>query len=61
MAEQPQTWFTIDEAADYLRVSRRTIYKLVQDGRLCAYVLGRERHRRFKHEDLDQVLRPVVA
>lgn len=48
-------WFTIDEAAEYLRVSRRTIYKLTKEGRLPAFRIGYERHRRFRKEDLDRV------
>ena len=51
-------WFTVDEAAEYLRVSRRTIYKLVKDGRLLAFRIGQERHQRFRLNDLDKVPRP---
>jgi len=56
-----QEWFTVDEAAEYLRVSRRTIYKLAREDRLPAYLLGRQRHRRFRREDLDKVLRPEAC
>ncbi|MBI2851354.1 MAG: helix-turn-helix domain-containing protein [Chloroflexi bacterium] len=48
-------WFTVEEAAEYLRVSRRTIYKLTTEGRLPAFRIGEERHRRFRKEDLDKV------
>ncbi len=48
-------WFTVDEAAEYLCVSRRTIYKLTKEGRLLTYRIGRQRHRRFRKEDLDRV------
>jgi len=51
-------WFTVEEAAEYLCVSRRTIYKLTQEGRLPAFLIGRERHRRFRKEDLDRIPRP---
>jgi len=51
-------WFTIAEAAEYLCVSRRTIYKLTREGRLPAFRIGKERHRRFRKEDLDKVPRP---
>ena len=50
-------WFTVEEAAEYLCVSRRTIYKLTKEGRLPAFRIGRERHRRFRKEDLDKVPR----
>ena len=51
-------WFTIGEAAEYLRVSKRTIYKLTKDGRLPAFRIGQERHRRFRKGDLDKVPQP---
>ena len=50
-------WFTVEEAAEYLCVSRRTIYKLTTEGRLPAFRIGEERHRRFRKEDLDRVPR----
>ncbi len=50
-------WFTVVEAAEYLRVSKRTIYKLTEGGRLPAFRIGEERHRRFRKEDLDKVPR----
>ena len=50
-------WFTVEEAAEYLCVSKRTIYKLTQEGRLPAFRIGQERHRRFRKEDLDKVPR----
>jgi excisionase family DNA binding protein len=51
-------WFTVGEAAEYLCVSRRTIYKLTKEGRLPAFRISKERHRRFRKEDLDRALRP---
>jgi excisionase family DNA binding protein len=50
-------WFTVEEAAEYLCVSRRTIYKLTKEGRLPAFFIGKERHRRFRKGDLDKALR----
>ena len=50
-------WFTVEEAAEYLRISKRTIYKLTKEGRLPAFRIGQERHRRFRKEDLDKVPR----
>lgn len=49
-------WFTVEEASEYLRVSKRTIYKLTKEGRLPAFRIGKERHRRFRKEDLDKSL-----
>mgnify|MGYP001111362385 CR=1 FL=1 len=54
-------WFTVEEAAEYLCVSRRTIYKLTQEGRLPAFRIGQERHRRFRKEDLDKAPQAVKA
>jgi len=54
-------WFTVEEAAEYLSVSKRTIYKLTQEGRLPAFRIGQERHRRFRKEDLDKVPRVLGA
>ena len=51
-------WFTVEEAAEYLCVSRRTIYKLTKEGRLPAFRVGKERHRRFRKEDIDKALYP---
>ena len=56
MHPSPQEWFTIDEAADQLRVSRRTVYQLVQKKQLTAYRVGRGGHRRFKLEDLNALM-----
>jgi excisionase family DNA binding protein len=50
-------WFTVEEAAEYLCVSKRTIYKLTKEGRLPAFRIGQERHRRFRKDDLDKVPR----
>ena len=55
--EITKEWFTVKEAAEYLRVSNRTIYKLTIEGRLPAFRIGQERHRRFRKEDLDKVPR----
>ncbi|MCK4244913.1 MAG: helix-turn-helix domain-containing protein [Candidatus Omnitrophica bacterium] len=57
--EVPIEWFTVEEAARYLRVSKRTIYKWSKDGRLFTYLIGSRRHRRFRRDDLDKVPRPA--
>ena len=50
-------WFTVTEAARYLRVSRRTIYSLCAEQALVGYRAGEGKHRRFKREDLDKLLK----
>lgn len=54
-------WFTVEEAAEYLRVSKRTIYKFTKEGRLQSFRIGKERHRRFRKEDLDKVPLPIES
>lgn len=53
-----QEWFTVQEAAEYLRVSKRVIYQLCKEGRLIGYRAGDRRHRRFRREELDRALEP---
>ena len=55
----PKQWYTVDEAAEYLGVSRRTIYRLCQGKRLAGYLIGEQRTRRFRRKDLDEV--PTLA
>ena len=52
-----QEWYTIDESASYLRVSRRTMYQLIHDGQVAAYRVGAGGHRRFKRDDLEHLMR----
>ena len=54
-------WFTVTEAARYLRVSRRTIFSLCADQALVGYRTGVGKHRRFKKEDLDKLLKKEKA
>ena len=51
-----QQWYTIEESGNYLRVSSRLVYQLVQEGQLTAYRVGSGGHRRFKQEDLEAVM-----
>ena len=52
-----QEWFTINESASYLRVSRRTMYQLIRDGQVTAYRAGSRGHRRLRLEDLEHLMR----
>lgn len=56
MLGEQQEWYTIDEAANYLRVSRRTMYQLIKERQLKAYRVGARGHKRFRHEELDHVM-----
>ena len=53
-----QEWYTIDESASYLRVSRRTMYQFIRDGQVTAYRAGSRGHRRLKLDDLEHMMRP---
>ena len=45
---------TIDELAGYLKISKSTLYKLAQDGKLPGQKVGR--HWRFHRETIDHWL-----
>lgn len=48
----PEDILTIREVADYLKVTERTLYRLVQDGKLPAFKVGNS--WRFRREDLER-------
>lgn len=55
MADKPSDVLTADEAADYLRVSRKTLYRLVTAGKVPGQKVGRA--WRFRREDLVDFLK----
>ena len=54
MDEVPGDVLTIDELAEYLRISRSTLYKLAQEGRVPCQKVGR--HWRFRKQAIDRWL-----
>ena len=50
----PDTVLTIAELSKYLKISRSTLYKLAQEGKLPAQKVGR--HWRFHREAVDEWL-----
>ena len=54
MEAEPGDVLTIGELADYLRISRSTLYKLAQEGRVPCQKVGR--HRRFRKQAIDRWL-----
>jgi excisionase family DNA binding protein len=46
-------WYSVDDAARYLSVSKRTVQQLIRDGEMVAYRVGRGGHRRIRRTDLD--------
>jgi excisionase family DNA binding protein len=55
---ESDTWFTVTEACEYLKVSDSTLYVYMKDRRLPFYYLAGTRHRRIKKSDLDALLQP---
>ncbi len=47
----PEDILTIREVADYLKVTERTLYRLVQEGKLPSFRVGNS--WRFRREDLE--------
>lgn len=58
MTESP--WLTLREAADYLRVSQRTMRTLVVREQVTAYRINPRGALRFKAHDLDRALVPIA-
>ena len=54
--EKERIWYTITEAANYLRVTRQTVYNFMNEGLLPFYELKAGRGRRLRREDLDSLL-----
>ena len=48
----PEDILTIRVVADYLKVTERTLYRLVQEGKLPAFKVGNS--WRFRREDLER-------
>ena len=51
---------TVQDVAQYLGVTTRTVYQLIADGRLPAYTLG-YRIVRFRRSEVDAALTPTDA
>lgn len=52
--------YTIQETADLLKVSPRSIRRYINKGKLKAYRVAGERQLRIKGEDLLELLEPVA-
>ncbi|MBK5246999.1 MAG: helix-turn-helix domain-containing protein [Peptostreptococcaceae bacterium] len=49
---------TVNQVAEYLQLSEMTTYKLVQEGRIPAFKIGR--HWRIKKTDLNNLIDQLV-
>lgn len=54
MAKHDQSVMTIEELAEYLKVSKSTLYKLAQEGKVPGQKVGR--HWRFHRAVIDRWL-----
>lgn len=54
MSTAVSPWLTVDEAAERLRCSPKTIYRLVKQRKLRAAVIGGKRALRFRDAWIDQ-------
>ena len=52
MTSITETLLTLDELSEYLKVSKSTLYKLVQAGRVPGAKIGK--HWRFRKATIDQ-------
>lgn len=52
MGEENESVLTIDELAEYLKISKSTLYKLVQEGEVPGQKVGR--HWRFSRRVIDR-------
>ncbi|HYE58598.1 MAG TPA: helix-turn-helix domain-containing protein [Rhodothermales bacterium] len=55
-APEGDRWLKVEEAAEYLGVTRQTIYRYCDSGKLRFFRLGGEGTRRFRKSDLDALL-----
>ncbi|MGP4064033.1 helix-turn-helix domain-containing protein [Oceanobacillus sp. M65] len=54
MTNEANEIMTVSQVAEYLQLSEMTTYKLVQDGKIPAFKIGR--HWRVKRDDLDELI-----
>jgi len=52
-----QIWFNPTEAAQYVGLSRETIYRLMDEGKLPYQTFAGVQKRRIKKEDLDKLFK----
>jgi len=59
---QVSEWFTIAEACEYLKVSRRTLYRWMDADQVPYYFIGAGAGvRRFRLRDLENMMEPMGA
>jgi|LSQX01.2.fsa_nt_gb excisionase family DNA binding protein len=51
-------WMTVEDVCEYLQVSKSTVFRWTNQGKLPAYKFGGA--RRYKREDVDALAEPIV-
>jgi excisionase family DNA binding protein len=54
------SWLTVQEVADYLRVTRMTVYRMIHNKQLPAFTAG-GRNYRIDEQHVKALVQPVVA
>jgi excisionase family DNA binding protein len=54
MTDERESVLTIDGLAEYLKISKSTLYKLLREGKIPGQKVGR--HWRFRRESIDRWL-----
>lgn len=52
--QQQQTWLSVKEIAARWRISKMTVYRMIDDGELTAHVFGRGRLFRISLADVEK-------
>jgi excisionase family DNA binding protein len=52
--EAPKEFYTVSQLAELLQLTEMTIYRMVNQGKLPCYCIGRI--KRFRHEDIEEFL-----
>lgn len=60
MEQRQKELFSVREAADCLGLSVSTVRRYIQDQRLAAYRVARERVLRIRRDNLEALLAPVL-
>lgn len=56
MTQEKTELMTLKEVMEYLQISERTVYRMIEAGELTRYRVGK-RNIRFKREEVERLLR----
>ncbi len=58
MKEKFSDIMTVSETAEYLRIGKTTLYKMVRDGKIPAFKIGNQ--WRFRRDDIEKWLEEIT-